>query len=274
MQAANCQWVSKDAALEPTATHVSCAVGNLNQLGRRPSKVTTRYGLPIPGIVLDFPTTIADGLNLFGHYLAPGDNTFSTSSFANKIYGIGVAFEGYQGINDPLANNAVVTSTGAQSPTTSVSFMDPNGLASTPYVYLIPVGKDFMRTPPLGDSNNLRSWNVADVSVPLPFNIGASEFSSKRYWQSSDSLSEDLFAVRKHQSFRAVATVDSFQQMTHSMDNYTNNRLIGRSVWNTKWKLVIPGRSLLNDPDEGINRFVNSVTDIKLHFTTYSYSGN
>ena len=128
-----------------------------------------------------------------------------------------------------------------------------------PYVYLIPVGKDFMRTPPLGDSNNLRSWNVADVSVPLPFNIGASEFSSKRYWQSSDSLSEDLFAVRKHQAFRAVATVDSFQQMTHSMDNYTNNRLIGRSVWNTKWKLVIPGRSLLNDPDEGINRFVNSV---------------
>ena len=237
-------------------------------------QVDSGDGLPIPGIVLDFPTTIAEGLNLFGHYLAPGDNTFSTSSFANKIYGIGVAFEGYQGINDPLANNAVVTSTGAQSPTTSVSFMDPNGLASTPYVYLIPVGKDFMRTPPLGDSNNLRSWNVADVSVPLPFNIGASEFSSKRYWQSSDSLSEDLFAVRKHQSFRAVATVDSFQQMTHSMDNYTNNRLIGRSVWNTKWKLVIPGRSLLNDPDEGINRFVNSVTDIKLHFKTYSYSGN
>ena len=139
-------------------------------------QVDSGDGLPIPGIVLDFPTTIAEGLNLFGHYLAPGDNTFSTSSFANKIYGIGVAFEGYQGINDPLANNAVVTSTGAQSPTTSVSFMDPNGLASTPYVYLIPVGKDFMRTPPLGDSNNLRSWNVADVSVPLPFNIGASEF--------------------------------------------------------------------------------------------------
>lgn len=57
-------------------------------------------------------------------------------------------------------------------------------------------------------------------------------------------------------------------------DNYTNTRLIGRSVWNSKWKLVIPGRSLLNDPDEGLDRFIQTVNDIKIHFQTYSYSGN
>jgi hypothetical protein len=57
-------------------------------------------------------------------------------------------------------------------------------------------------------------------------------------------------------------------------DNYTNTRLIGRSVWNSKWKLVIPGRSLLNDPDEGLDRFIQTVNDIQVHFHTYSYSGN
>jgi len=231
-------------------------------------------GLPVPGIILEFSTTISDGLNLFGHYLAPGDNTFSTSSFANKISGVGVAFDGYIGSNDPLTTQVVVSSVGSVSPTSEVSFMDPNGLSATPYVYLIPVGRDFMRTPPLGDSNQVRGWDVADVSVPLPFNIGASEFSSKRYWSSSDSLSEDLFSLRKHQAFRAVGSSSVFAQMNLAMDNYTNNRLVGRSIWNNKWKLVIPGRSLLNDPDEGIARFIKSVKDVKLHFKTYSYSGN
>ena len=54
----------------------------------------------------------------------------------------------------------------------------------------------------------------------------------------------------------------------------TVGRLVGRSVWNTRWKLVIPGKTLLNDPEEGLDRFINSVTDVKVHFETYSYSGN
>ena len=55
---------------------------------------------------------------------------------------------------------------------------------------------------------------------------------------------------------------------------YTNNRLIGRSAWNSKWKLVIPGHTMLNDPDEGLERFIKTVRDVKLYFVTYSYSGN
>jgi hypothetical protein len=45
-------------------------------------------------------------------------------------------------------------------------------------------------------------------------------------------------------------------------------------VWNSQWKLVIPGRALLNNPNEGLDRFIRTVTDIKFHFVTYSYSGN
>lgn len=58
------------------------------------------------------------------------------------------------------------------------------------------------------------------------------------------------------------------------MQDYTNRRLIGRSVWNTNWKLVIPAQTLLANPQEGIERFIRSVKDIKLFLKTYSHSGN
>jgi hypothetical protein len=50
--------------------------------------------------------------------------------------------------------------------------------------------------------------------------------------------------------------------------------LIGRSVWNTQWKLIIPAYSLLNSEQTGLDRFVQSVTDIKLFLRSYSNSGN
>ena len=65
-----------------------------------------------------------------------------------------------------------------------------------------------------------------------------------------------------------------------------DTRLVGRSVWNTRWVLIIPGGTLLADAEEGIERFIhgnplpgggrdgNGIKDIKLYFHTYSYSGN
>ena len=53
----------------------------------------------------------------------------------------------------------------------------------------------------------------------------------------------------------------------------TDTRLIGRSVWNTKWVLVIPGATLLADPDMGIDRFMQDVDDIYIYFQTYAYAG-
>ena len=49
---------------------------------------------------------------------------------------------------------------------------------------------------------------------------------------------------------------------------------MGRSVENTQWKLVIPARELLNDASDGLRRFINSVTDIKVYFQTYSHAGS
>jgi hypothetical protein len=68
-----------------------------------------------------------------------------------------------------------------------------------------------------------------------------------------------------------------------------DTRLIGRSVWNSKWLLIIPGQNLLYNPDDGLDTFIygpevmgglpgertgNGISDIKLFFETYSYSGN
>ena len=55
---------------------------------------------------------------------------------------------------------------------------------------------------------------------------------------------------------------------------FTNARLVGRSVWNSGWKIVIPAFSLLNNEQEGLNRFAASVKDIELFLRTYSHSGN
>ena len=224
-------------------------------------------GLPVPGIVLEFQTTIADGFNLFGKQLASGDHAFSPTSYANKILGVGVILEGYEGMD-------YTEPTGG--PTVLPVLLNPKGLSATPYVYLIPCGLDAMRSPPLGDQSVIRVWDVQDATIPMPFNIGASEFETKPMWQTSDSLSEQLFNVRKHQAFRAVDNVSFFRggAASEPPNPFTNNRLIGRSVWNSKWKLVIPGKTLLDDPQEGLDLFINTVKDIKIHFETYSYSGN
>lgn len=238
-------------------------------------------GLPVPGIVVDFSTTIADGLNLFGQSLAGGDHYFDPSSFATKIFAVGVAFEGYIGMDNPVANTAAVNAAGGYTPPDpSTTFLGSKSLAATPGIYLIPVGVDSMRSPPLGDASVIRSWSVNDVAIPLPFNIGGSDFSTKQLWQSSASLTEPMFAVRKHQAFRPVSNAAVFTGNIYSsngqlqMSQFTNTRLIGRSAWNSRWKLVIAGHKLLNNPEEGLDRFIDTIKDIKLHFVTYSYSGN
>ncbi len=237
-------------------------------------------GTAVPGFIFEFSTTIANGLNIFGRELAAGDHAFSSSSFATKIFGVGVALEGYRGMDNPSANSGVTSSGGTSPSDPNSSYLDPLALSATPYIYLIPVGLDAMRSPPLGDTADIRTWTVDDVSIPLPFNIGASDFSTKSLYTSSDSLTEPLFSVRKHQSFRPVSSASYFSTSlygptgTLQRTQYTNNRLVARSVWNTKWKVVIPGYTLLNDPKQGMDRFIQTVTDMKVHFVTYSYSGN
>lgn len=76
--------------------------------------------------------------------------------------------------------------------------------------------------------------------------------------------------MRRFSSFRAFPDNGAFDPSQTT----TNSRLIGRSVWNTRWLIIIPGRTLLADPDQGLDRFIANVSDVKLFFQTYAYSGN
>ena len=108
--------------------------------------------------------------------------------------------------------------------------------------------------------------------MPLPFDIGRSGFGPNTSWTGSKSLSEPFFLPRKHQPFRAVSDPTLFCSTIPA--EFTNRRLIGRSVWNMNWELVIPAQTLLANPGDRIERFIRSVKDIKLFMRTYSHAGN
>ncbi len=218
---------------------------------------------PVPGFIIPFSTTVTDGLNFFGQPLAAGDHTYSSTSFATKIHSAGIVLDGYVGL-DAYATGSP-TATGPNSSA-------PNALSATPYVFFIPTGEDTMRTPPLGDGSELRRFTIQDYALPLPFNIGDSQFSDVDFWTGSNSLSEGFLTPRKHQAFRAVD--HPFYFFTPLTSDFTNRRLVGRSAWNTGWKIVIPANTLLNDTAEATRRFLRSIRDVKLYLRTYSYSGN
>ena len=75
---------------------------------------------------------------------------------------------------------------------------------------------------------------------------------------------------RKYSAFRAYHDGTSVVDMDELVGD---TRLVGRSIWNTRWVLIIPGRMLNADPNVGLDRFIQQVSDIKLVFRTYGISG-
>ncbi|MFT5128936.1 MAG: hypothetical protein ACI8W8_002556, partial [Rhodothermales bacterium] len=199
--------------------------------------------VPQPGLVISFRTEIVAGNNLFGWPSGPWDHTYDPSSFATKIRSVGVEFPGY----------------------------DVSQLVQTPRVYLIPVGQDIM-TIPTSDSLQTRSWNIVNQRIPVPFPTTDSDFAQPSWRPAIDSLNGSFTDIIRHSSFRAYHN-DTGDDVDDSQMTY-DSRLVGRSIWNTQWMLIIPGIHLLGyDPEEGTTRFINSVEDIKLIFKTYSHSG-
>ncbi len=194
-----------------------------------------------PGIVIKFPTTITYGKNFFGWPLSGGDSAYSTSNFSTRVRSVGLWFQNYDNL----------------------------GLSSTPRVYLVPTGADVLRSP-TGDGFATREWQVLDQKLPAPFEIGDSDLKDSTFIPVNDSLSDELSAIRRVSDFRAYPYSGDFNPDQTTSDS----RLIGRSVWNTQWMMIIPGSTLLFNKDVGLNTFINSVDDIKMFFQTYAYSGN
>lgn len=210
-------------------------------LNKMPEFVT--YCRPVgsgvqPGLVIRFPTCIEPGRNVFGMQLAAGDHNYSTANFATKIQSFGVQLLNYGGA----------------------------GLSTSPRAYLVPVGNDYLRT----STSALpvtRSWNVVEQRIPIPFVINQSNLSSPNYIPTLNGVDGIFGELRRHGDFRMYQDDDVESTITAS------SRLIGRSVWNSEWLLIIPGVNLHYDPNTGLQQFADTVSDIQLYFSTYSHTG-
>ncbi|MBP9143728.1 MAG: hypothetical protein KBI44_04515 [Thermoanaerobaculia bacterium] len=212
---------------------------------------------PQPGLVIPFETTVTFGLNFFGWPLGPGDSAYDPSHFSTRIRQVGSWFTNYSGL--PLSN--------------------------TPRVYVVPVGADVLRSPS-DDLFATREWRVVDQVIPVPFPLGANDLDNPTWIPSNDTLSDSFAKIRRVGAFRAYHT-DGIAPVNPA-ELSTDSRLIGRSVWNSQWLMIIPGGTLLNDPETGLDTFIhgqlvpggtgerdgNGVKDIQLFFSTYAYTGN
>jgi hypothetical protein len=249
-----------DAWKQTLERHIVSNVLNDADVATHCRNIKKPDGSAVPGIVIPFSTTIESGKNFFGLELCGGDHVYSTSSYATVISNAGIVLPGYVGMDTSIGGPSLDSSNA------------PYILSATPYVYLIPCGNDIMRAPPLGDTDTFRSWTVQDQALPLPYNLGASDFNSNQFFSANGTLNEKPWIIRKHQAFRAVADKELFNAAPPL--EYSSNRLIARSAWNTRWKIVIPAVNLLNDEQTALSRFVGSVTDVQLYLRTYSHSGN
>ena len=111
---------------------------------------------------------------------------------------------------------------------------------------------------------------MVDQLLPVPFQLGASVIRPADYVPQLSSLGGSFGEIRRFASFRAYHDAGDFDPSQITADS----RLIGRSVWNTDWVLIIPGASFLADADAGLETFINSVSDITLYYQTYAYAGN
>ncbi len=193
-----------------------------------------------PGLIIEFPTEIMFGKNLFGQNLGGGDHAYDASNFATKVRSVGLWFDGY----------------------------DNSLLAETPRVYVVPVGMDVMYVP---DSEDLdtREWSIVDQLLPTPLPVGDSNLNNPDFIPSLDGLDGSMIEIRR---FATLLAYHDAGYMDQSQMNY-NSRVVGRSVWNSRWMLIIPGGTFHYDADFGLDTFVDTVKDIKLFFETYAISG-
>lgn len=198
-----------------------------------------------PGFAIPFRTVIASRKDLFGNDLEGGSTAYSSTYFATKLRGVGVWIEG---------ENAL------------------SALPKRPEVYLVPTGLDYMRVPISSGSASsaTRAWQVVDQVLPVPYALADSDWEATDWSALKDICSNALCVQRRHPAIRANvgASFDEASTLVY------NSRLIGRSVWNSEWWVLIPAASLNADSNTGKNAFLDNVKDIHLYLKTYSFSGN
>ncbi len=228
----------------------SARVADLNRdsdFTRRCRPFAANDGLPQPGFKIIFSTEISSGRNFFGRELGPLDQAYSSANFNTRIRSVGVNLVDYD-----------------------VALDGQQELAATPRVYLVPLGLDYMRYSDQQEPR-VRAWKVVNQRIPVPFPLNISDLSELAYQSSVNGLTGTSASLVRMGDFRAVPTVSGAPAGIDPA--YTDSALFSRSVWNDKWALFIPAASMRGDQDFALDRFIQTVTDIRLELTTFSASG-
>ncbi|MCP4742780.1 MAG: hypothetical protein GY871_11250 [Actinomycetales bacterium] len=125
------------------------------------------------------------------------------------------------------------------------------------------MGNDYLRTSSAPEPTT-RVWSIREQRIPTPFVINQGDLTNPGFIPGLDGVDGDFGTPRRHGDFRMYLD---------GGDTVRDTRLIGRSVWNSQWLLIIPGANLHPDPQTGVTEFINNVSDIKLHLETYSHQG-
>jgi hypothetical protein len=211
---------------------------------------------PQPGLVLEFSTEIAVGKNFFGRRLSGLDHAFSPANYATKVRAFTAAFQNYD--MDPAGS----------SPQLSIS----------PRFYLVPVGLDRQYCSDT-EFPSVRSWDVVSQRIPVPYILNPESlgnYTSQLTMDGRDGYYAERIRIGDSRAFISVHGLSGSNDMTMSplpSGWNSSSRLYGRSAWNTRWLLIVPGATLSADKDAGLDRFINTVTDIKLYLETYSNQG-
>ena len=91
------------------------------------------------------------------------------------------------------------------------------------------------------------SWRIRRCRSPST--LGPPASAPPGSFDANGTLTEKPWVLRQHQAFRAVA--DPSILLGDLPTEFTSRRLVGRSVWNTEWKIIIPAYTLLNNEQEG-----------------------
>ncbi len=217
---------------------------------------------PEPALVIPFETSSEFAKNLFGRDVAGGDSFIPTGYHATRIARVGVRFQGY----DPTGSDSV--------------------FSMSPSVWLIPTGADYFRRPGATSYTDVSKFSVVDQVIPLPYDVGNTGLNAKDWQPLYDGDMGGANAatrIRRHPSFTATYGDETkleleFYDTIDIILNY--KRLIGRSVWNDQWVLIIPFATMNADRETAMKHFIygdgtnRGVTDISIGLQTYSHSGN
>jgi len=214
-----------------------------------------------PALVLSFATEI-DSRNFFGRgpELPFGNSNFSITRNA-KIRSYAIRLDG--------VDAALGT--------------DPQ--SGTVFVYLLPVGDSVLRENtnlPVIEDERASPWAVVDQFLPAPPLAQTADLTRRAYspWRSNAQAAGNFLGEIKRQR-------DSEAQIELGQPSLRlNTNLAGRSAWNTRWLLVIPGSQWISSSDPAVIRrkvleFIygttadpkanRGITDVRLIIQAYSH---